>query len=307
MNARLKVGVLYGGWSSERSVSLNTGRAIESALETLGHNPVMIDVGKDLIDVLKRVDVDVCYNALHGTFGEDGQLQGILDFLGMPYTGEDARTSLVAFDKLLSKSVYLAEGVSTPPSMLLNSATDLTTIGECFSYPVFIKPSSEGSSVGVEKIDSEAELRQRAGHWQSTPYLLEAAVAGAELSVACWDDRVLGSVEIVPERAFYDFEAKYGSAGTTYYVPPRLDPQVVAIAEAAALKAHRALGCRSLCRTDVMVTDQQAYVLETNTLPGMTETSLVPKIARAQGIEFPDLVQMVLGRAKGLTEGVCYE
>ncbi len=295
--SNLRVAVLCGGFSSEREVSLQTGAAIERAIISLGHQAIMIDVDTHLTDRVKEADVDVCYNALHGTFGEDGQIQVILDFMGVAYTGEDAKTSLVAFDKALSKYVYEAKGVITPPYMLLDADTDLSRLPGCFEFPVFIKPTSEGSSVGVEKIKTAEALLARAHAWQSSAYLMESTVTGAEISVACIGDTVIGSVEIVPEREFYDFEAKYGDARTQYFVPPRLAPERIAAAEAMALKAHRALGCRSLCRTDLMVNDEQVFVLETNTLPGMTETSLVPKIARANGIQFTELVSQVLHSA----------
>ena len=293
----LKVAVLCGGFSSERTVSLNTGLAIERAIIALGHEAVVIDVDNALGENLNNANVDVCYNALHGTFGEDGQIQSVLDFWGMPYTGEDAKTSLVAFDKRLTKYVYEAEGVSTPAYAILDAKTALTEASKGFNFPVFIKPTSEGSSVGVEKINSLEALMSRADAWQSNPYLLERSVTGVEVSVACIGDEVIGSVEIVTDREFYDYEAKYGDASTEYFIPPRLSPVRIAAAEEMALKAHRALRCRSLCRTDVMVNDEHVFVLETNTLPGMTETSLVPKIARAKGIEFPELVSRVLARA----------
>jgi D-alanine-D-alanine ligase len=293
----LKVAVLCGGFSSERAVSLNTGAAIERAIIALGHEAVVIDVDDALSENLRNANVDVCYNALHGTFGEDGQIQSLLDFWGMPYTGEDAKTSLVAFDKRLTKYVYEAEGVRTPPYAILDANTVLTEVSKRFNFPVFIKPTSEGSSVGVEKVSSLEDLISRADAWASAQYLLESAVAGAEVSVACIDDEIIGSVEIVTQREFYDYEAKYGDACTEYFIPPRLKAERIAAAEAMALKAHRALGCRSLCRTDVMVNEEDVFVLETNTLPGMTETSLVPKIAQAKGIEFQELVSRVLARS----------
>ena len=293
----LRVGVLYGGFSSERGVSLRTGKAIFDALVSLGHQPVLIDVSDTLVDALSAAEVDVCYNALHGSFGEDGQLQSILDFLGMPYTGENQRTSLVAFDKMLSKLVYEAANVTTPKWISLTPEVANAEIQDALGFPLFAKPVCEGSSVGVERIESVADLAIRRLDWHNTPYLLEQAVAGAELSVVCWEDRVIGSVEIVPKRAFYDYEAKYGEADTAYYIPPRVSVAQRETAERMALAAHGALGCQSLCRTDVMVNEDGAFVLETNTLPGMTTTSLVPKIAAAEGIDFPTLISRVLDKA----------
>ncbi|MGB0645875.1 MAG: D-alanine--D-alanine ligase [Bradymonadia bacterium] len=294
----VKVAVLCGGESNERDVSLRTGAAIERALASRGYEVVHVDVDRQLVDRLKAVQPDVCYNALHGTFGEDGQLQSILDFLGLPYTGENARTSLIAFDKRLTKHVYQAHEVATPDSFDLQSFNTLDNILDDLALPVFLKPCSEGSSVGVEKISSVESLSRFMSEWDpQTPYLVESAVRGAELSVACFGDEILGSVEIVPKREFYDYEAKYGDAGTEYFIPPRLSPADVTTAEEMAFRAHKALGCKGLCRTDVLVGDTGVFVLETNTLPGMTETSLVPKIARAAGIDFPELVERVLKSA----------
>ena len=292
----LHVGVLCGGFSNERDVSLQTGKAIHKALLSLGHNVTLIDVSRTLLQDLSKRNIDVCYNALHGTFGEDGQLQSILDFLQIPYTGENRRTSMVAFDKKLTKLTYEAAHVKTPRWLPVDDNVAQSTIAEILGFPLFAKPIAEGSSVGVELIESEAQLAERRETWRDMPYLLEQAVSGAELSVACWDDAVLGSVEIVPKRAFYDYEAKYGNANTEYFIPPRIPDALRKAAEEMALAAHRALGCESLCRTDVMVNEQGAFVLETNTLPGMTESSLVPKIAAAKGIEFPQLIALVLAK-----------
>lgn len=296
--SKMKVAVLCGGYSNEREVSLRTGAAIERALLSRGYEVVSVDVDRLLIDRLTRIQPDVCYNALHGTFGEDGQLQSILDFLGLPYTGEDVRTSLIAFDKRLTKQVYQAHQVATPVSFDLHAFQGLGSFVESLELPVFVKPCSEGSSVGVEKINSRDGLTRFVSNWdREMPYLVESAVRGAELSVACFGDDIIGSVEIVPKREFYDYEAKYGDAGTEYFIPPRLSPQDVTAAEEMALRAHQALGCKGLCRTDVLIGEDGVFVLETNTLPGMTETSLVPKIAQAAGIDFPELVERVLRRA----------
>ena len=293
-----KVTVLLGGFSREREISIQTGHAIIKALKKLGHEVSYLDVQADFLDQIVSLKPQICYNALHGTFGEDGQIQGILDLLGIAYTGENRATSALAFDKLLTKWTYDAAGVPTPKWQYLGpNSMDVTELTD-FDYPVFVKPTSEGSSVGVEKLDSQASLIRGRDRWHSRPHLIEQGIKGAELSVAIFGRDVLGSVQIVPERDFYDYEAKYGNANTQYHLPPSISEAQIRSAEDVALKAHLSLGCQGLCRTDVMVSDKGAYALETNTLPGMTQSSLVPKIAQYRGTSFVELVDCVLQTAR---------
>lgn len=307
-----RVGLLAGGLSSEREVSLNTAKSMREGLESLGsYEIVWIDAGRDLPRVLVAERIDVVLIGLHGTWAEDGRLQGLLDWMGLPYTGSGARASLLAFDKVLAKQVLRAAAVPLAPDVVWPAAEAAARGPEDlpFGLPAVVKPAAEGSSVGVTIVREAAAfgpaVRQAAALGD---VLVERFVAGPECSVAVLDGEVLGSVEIEPLRAFYDYEAKYGQAGTRYHVPPRVAPAVRAAIEDAGLAAHRALGCRGATRVDVMLDAApdgavRPVVLEVNTLPGMTATSLVPKIAAGVGIGFPALLERILDGAACGPEG----
>lgn len=293
------VGVLLGGLSRERDVSLTTGAAIAKALEGEGYRVVRIDARRDLPAQLVAHGIDVVYNALHGVWGEDGRVQGLLDWMGIPYTGEGLAASLFAFDKALAKARFRLAGVRVAEDVLWTgkqldgkSAEDLP-----FPLPVAIKPVADGSSVGVTLVHDAAQVPGALAA-AAPRVLIEQFVRGPELSVAVMGDTVLGSVEIEPARAFYDYEAKYGQSGTRYHLPPRVDAADKAAVEAAALAAHRCLGCRGATRTDVILGANGPVVIEVNTLPGMTPTSLLPKIAAHAGIGFGELCERILDTAR---------
>lgn len=294
---RATVGVVMGGLSREREVSLNTGAAIAKALRGEGFTVREIDAGRDLPAQL--AGIDVVYNALHGTYGEDGRIQGLLDWMGIPYTGEGLEASYVSFDKARTKAILRAAKVPLADDVIIK-ARDLATAQAPFAPPFVVKPVAEGSSVGVTIVRDAAgwdAARQAAGGMGDV--LVERFVAGPELSVAILGDTVLGAVEIAPARDFYDYTAKYASgSGTGYHLPPRLDPGLVVAVEEVALSAHRALGCRGATRTDVIVGPDGPVVLEVNTLPGMTATSLVPKIAASRGLPFGALLARILAGAR---------
>lgn len=297
-----RVAVVMGGLSSERAVSLNTGAAIAAALRARGHDITEIDAGRDLPSRLLALGIEVVFNALHGTYGEDGRIQGLLDWMGIPYTGEGVGPSHLAFNKLHAKCLMRNANVSVAPEAVI-TAGDLPSFDPAslpFPLPAVMKPVAEGSSVGVTILHSEADwARAVAVATGKGDVLVERFVTGPELSIAMLGDEVLGSVEIAPSHDFYDYDAKYkAGSGTHYHLPPRLDPQVLAAAEAQALGAHRALGCRAATRTDVIVGPDGPVVLEVNTLPGMTATSLVPKIAAARGLPFGELLECILDRAR---------
>lgn len=294
-----RVALLSGGLSSERAVSEVTSDAIEAALVARDYDVVRIDARRDLPSRLLATRAEVVFLGLHGNYGEDGRVQGLLDWMGLPYTSEDARTSLFAFDKSISKHRFEAAGVPTPAYALVEISRDATAPSLPFDYPVVVKPVDEGSSVGVHFVETPGRLDDaiRAAGERSDRLLIEPKLEGPELSVAVLGDTVLGSVEIEPARDFYDYDAKYSSAGTRYHLPPRVTDGVIRSAEAAALAAHRALGCRALTRVDLFASPVGPQIIEVNTLPGMTPTSLVPKIAGRAGIEFEDLIEMILDRA----------
>jgi D-alanine-D-alanine ligase len=275
-----RVALLVGGLSSEREVSFQTGAAMAEALRTRGYDVVEIDARRDLALKLRASGAAVVFSALHGTFAEDGRIQGLLDWVGLPYTGSDARASLLAFDKVLAKRLFRAAGLPVAEDRVW-------TGGELdLPLPVVVKPAAEGSSVGVTIAAERGEV------------LVERFIDGPEISVTIYDGQALGTVEIEPLRAFYDYDAKYADdAGTHYHMPPRVDPEVVAQAERDAERAHAALGCSGVSRVDFIVGDGQAVLLEVNTLPGMTSHSLVPKVAEGLGVGFPELCERILDLA----------
>lgn len=293
------VGVLFGGLSRERDVSLTTGEAIAEALGAAGYRVVKIDARRDLPAQLVEHRIDVVYNALHGVWAEDGRLQGMLDWMGIPYTGEGLAASLFAFDKDLAKRRFREVGLRVADDVLWedDALVGRTAADLPFELPVAIKPVADGSSVGVTLVHDPAQVP--AALAAAAPRaLIEQFVRGPELSVAVIGDTVLGSVEIEPARAFYDYEAKYGQSGTRYHLPPRIDAADRAAVEAAALKAHQTLGCRGATRTDVILSADGPVVIEVNTLPGMTPTSLLPKIAAHAGIPFGELCARILDMAR---------
>lgn len=297
-----RVGVLMGGLSAERDVSISSGEAIAAALSRRGHDVVKIFVDRDIDRVLRRTPIDVAFIALHGTYGEDGCIQGLLELLGIPYTGADVLASALAMDKLKAKEMFRLHNVPTPPYYALD-AQDIDRLEEVhgsFGYPVFVKPRRSGSSVGAGRADDPSELRRRcteAARFDRS-LLVERHVAGREVAVALLDGKALGAIEIVPKGSFYDYRSKYAKGRSDYHFPARLTPTryrgVLNIAE----RANQCVGATGATRVDMLVTEgENEYVLEVNTLPGMTPTSLLPKVAHGAGYEFDDLCEAILARA----------
>ena len=299
----MRVAVLLGGVSSEREVSLRSGAAVAAALRRLGHAVTEIDAGPDLAERLAEVRPEAVFIALHGRFGEDGCVQGLLELLGLPYTGSGVLASALAMDKVLAKRLFRAAGLPVPPGVD-GLATELVrrpleSLG--LSLPVVVKPRSEGSSVGVSIVRDPAALAGAlaAAAVHGPHVLLERYVAGREVHVAVLDGRPLGTIEVVPSAEFYDYAAKYQRQDTQYICPARLSPAAEAAALDVAARAHQALGCRGVTRADLIVTPAgEPYLLEVNTLPGMTATSLVPKIACGLGMSFEDLCATLLAGAR---------
>jgi D-alanine-D-alanine ligase len=297
-----RIGVLLGGLSSERDVSLRTGEAVLAALRDRGHDVVPIYVDRDIDVALRQERIDVAFIALHGRWGEDGSVQGLLEMLGIPYTGSDVLASALAMHKGKAKELFRLHNLPTPAYYTLRAAdaADLASRHGDFGVPCVVKPIREGSSVGVAIVRTPAELGpavERALCFDDE-LLVERFIEGKEVSVAILDDRALGAVEIAPRAGFYDYANKYTRGATDYFVPPRLSPERYRGVLSQALRAHTALGCAGATRVDMMVSDSgNEFVLEVNTVPGLTPTSLLPKIADAAGISFGELCEYMLAGA----------
>jgi len=297
-----KIGILLGGNSSERDVSLRTGEAVLAALRERGHDAIPIYVDQDVDVALRQEQIDVAFIALHGRLGEDGCIQGLLELLGIPYTGSDVMASALAMHKAKAKELFRLHNLPTPAYYTLGAdeTIDLATLHADFGFPCVVKPVREGSSVGVticKSFDELAPAVEQALCFDDQ-ILVERFIAGKEVSVAIVDDRALGAVEITPREGFYDYQNKYTRGATDYFVPPRLSPERYRGVLAQALRAHLALGCSGATRVDMIVSDSgNEFVLEVNTVPGLTPTSLLPKIADAAGISFGELCEMMLAGA----------
>ena len=304
-----KIGVLLGGLSSERDVSLRTGEAVLAALRERGHDAIPIYVDRDVDVALRQEQIDVAFIALHGRWGEDGCIQGLLETLGIPYTGSDVLASALAMHKGKAKELFRLHNLPTPAYYTLTRAVvaESRAVGDelaahhgDFGFPCVVKPIREGSSVGVTICRAPGELGaavERALCFDDE-ILVERYIAGKEVSVAIIEDRALGAVEIAPRDGFYDYANKCTHGATDYFVPPRVSPERYRGILAQALRAHLALGCRGITRVDMIVSDAgNEFVLEVNTLPGLTPASLLPKIADSAGISFGELCEMMLAGA----------
>ena len=295
-----RTAVLMGGMSSEREVSLETGGAVLAALQESGHNCIGLDwsPGTSLPALLDHANVDVVWNALHGTLGEDGAVQGLLECMGLPYTGSGVLSSATAMDKIASKKVFEMMGIPTPVWQVV--ARDSSPDQIEFEPPIVIKPANDGSSVGVSIVETTSEIgpaleRIRGGRGD---VLIERFVSGQEMCTGILGDGVLGSIEIRPAKGFYDYEAKYQRDDTEYLLPPTCSATTLARMEEIGLEAHRVLGCRGYSRVDFRVSEAgEPFVLEINTLPGMTSHSLIPKIAAHAGMSYGQLCERILEQA----------
>lgn len=301
-----RVGVLMGGWSAEREVSLRTGEGVALALEKGGHDVVRMLWGPDgaeLHELVCQSRVDAVFVALHGRGGEDGCVQGMLELLGVPYTGSGVLASSLAMDKLKAKELFRLHNVPTPPYYVVTRSDldDLQEVHGSFGFPVIVKPRREGSSIGLAKADNLIELTR--GIQQALDFdedvLVERFVRAMEVHVGLLDGRVLGAIEVAPKSGLYDYRAKYTAGLTEYVSPPRLPSTRLRGVMNLAERACRALSCTGACRVDLLVTEgENEYVLEVNTLPGMTPTSLLPKIALAAGLDYASLCEAILDGAR---------
>lgn len=292
-----RIGVLLGGLSAEREISLRTGRAVLAALERNGYTAVAIDAGRDLAQRLAAEQIEVAFIALHGRFGEDGTVQGLLELLDIPYTGSGVLASSVAMDKIATKKFLLHEGIPTPAFHTYALGEERSTLlAGITSWPVIAKPAHEGSTIGVTVARDPEELTRAldAALQYDTTVLIEEFISGAEATVSVLDGIPLPIIQVVPKSGFYDFTSKYTAGQTEYLLPAPLPPAVYAAMQRHAANAIRALGCKGAARADFMIRGDELFCLEVNTIPGMTETSLLPKAAAAAGIPFDELVLRLL-------------
>ncbi len=297
-----------GGLSAEREVSLNTGAGVLEALRGNAWDVVPIEwkAGTSLARLVEESGAHVVWNALHGTYGEDGAVQGLCACLQVACTGSGILASALAMDKVMSKRIFESVGVPTPAWQLLphegpSDASDAAVALRDRPLPFVVKPAFEGSSVGVSIVEDRAQIADavRAARGYHGPVIVEDYIAGTEVFVGILDGRVLGSVEVRPATKFYDYEAKYKRTDTKYLLPPELPADVIARAEHEALAAYTALGCSGHARPDLRISTAGAvFVLEVNTLPGMTATSLLPKIAKAAGMTYAALCEQILATAR---------
>jgi D-alanine-D-alanine ligase len=291
-----------GGWASERPVSLMSGEGVAKALEERGHRVTRIDMDREVALRLHETKPDVVFNALHGVPGEDGTVQGMMDLIGVPYTHSGLATSVIAIDKELTKHALVPHGIPMPGGRIVKS-------GELYeadplARPYVLKPVNEGSSVGVAIVTAEGNYgnpisRETKGPWQEFDQLLaEPYIRGRELTAAVLGDRALMVTELVPKSGFYDFDAKYTDGMTEHVCPAQIPDSITRLCLDYALQAHRLLGCRGCSRSDFRWDDERGeeglFLLETNTQPGMTPLSLVPEQARHCGIEYGELVEIII-------------
>lgn len=305
MSTPVHVAVLMGGWSSEREVSLVTGAGVADALERVGYRVTRIDMDRNIAVRLAEVKPDVVFNALHGTPGEDGTVQGMMDLMGLKYTHSGLATSVIAIDKQLTKAALVPHGIPMPGGMVVQSVS--LYAHDPLPRPYVLKPVNEGSSVGVAIVTDASNYgnpigRDVDGPWQKFDELLaEPFIRGRELTVAVLGDRPLCVTELQPKSGFYDFEAKYTDGKTDHICPAQIPDDVAEAMMGWALQAHRVLGCRGASRSDFRWDDTQGvdgvFLLEVNTQPGMTPLSLVPEQAKQVGISYEQLVDILVKEA----------
>lgn len=292
-----RIALVYGGTSREREISIKSGKTVENALKSLGYEYKVFDPadGKKFIDEIYSYRPDLAFLVLHGKGGEDGTVQAILEFLNIPYTGSDHTASAVAIDKHLTKIVLRHYGIRVPDDKVFLSKDDALNFNP--DFPVVVKATKEGSSIGVYVVNNQQEYTQAVNKVFEIDekVLVEQFIKGRELTVSVVDGVVYDIVEIKVEDGFYDFNNKYVAGRTVYECPAQLDPDTYKKVQKSGLEAYKALGCRGAARVDIILSDSSVpYVLEVNTIPGMTERSLLPKAVAASGIDFDGLVDMII-------------
>lgn len=306
MITKKRIGVIAGGTSAEREVSLRSGAAIYKALLERGYDAVFIDASASLSEDVKREKVEIAFMALHGGAGENGAIQGLFEVLGIPYTGSGILASALAMDKEASKKMFLSDGIPLPDFSVIHrggafqgSKIDTLRVAAAVGFPLpwVVKPSTEGSSIGVAivKNGNELEAALREAFSYGPRVIIEEYIRGKEIQIGILGDKVLGGVEVMPSTEFYSYEAKYTAGLTQYILPPEIGAPAYDTLKELALKAHDSLGCKGASRVDfILNASDNPFILEVNTIPGMTETSLLPKIAGLSGMTFLDLIEEIL-------------
>ncbi|OGP74559.1 MAG: D-alanine--D-alanine ligase [Deltaproteobacteria bacterium RBG_16_50_11] len=293
---------MMGGLSREREISLKTGKAILRALTEKGYHAISIDVGPDIADVLMKEKIESVFLALHGRFGEDGTVQGMLELMRIPYTGSGVLASALALHKIMAKKIFLCEKIPTPLFEALGreEVEKKSVRPSSLSLPVVVKPAREGSTIGVSIVKKEEDFLpalKEAGKYDDE-ILVEKFMEGKEITVGVLEDIPLPIIEIVPRSGFYDYHSKYTKGETQYLIPAPMSREKYLYAQEISLKAFKALGCSGCARVDLMTdAEENPFVIDVNTMPGMTETSLLPKAAGYAGIPFEDLVERILLKA----------
>lgn len=294
-----RIAVLMGGNSSERDISLKSGNCVLNALKEANLNAAAFDVNRGLPDRLIKEKIDLVFIALHGKPGEDGTIQGMLDILDIPYTGSGVLASALSMDKIASKRLFQVDGISTPEFRVMSK--DKPCIANPLeNFPIVIKPSTEGSTIGISIVRKEDEFKkalETAFHYDDN-IICEKYIDGKEIAVGILEETALPIIEIIPKSGFYDFNAKYKKKSTDFVVPAELQEEKSAQIKQIALKTHKIIGCYGMSRADMKLDYKlNPYVLEINTIPGLTETSLLPKAAQAAGISFKELCLRLLDLA----------
>jgi D-alanine-D-alanine ligase len=294
-----RVGVMMGGFSREREISLKTGKAIQKALTEKGYMVIPIDVGDDIAEKLIKEKIECAFLALHGRFGEDGTIQGMLELMKIPYTGSGVLASALAMHKIMSKKFFICEKIPTPRFEAFQREGIKRDPPQRVSLPlpVVVKPAREGSTIGVSIVQKDEDLvpaLKEAGQYDEE-VLVEEFMKGKEITVGILEDIPLPVIEIVPQSGFYDYRSKYTKGETQYILPAQIPREKYLYAQEISLKAFRRLGCSGVARVDLMTDENEnPFVIDVNTMPGMTETSLLPKAASYAGIPFEDLVERIL-------------
>jgi len=294
-----KIGVLMGGLSAEREISLKTGNAIFNALQERGYQAVKLEVDRSIASTLVEERIAVAFIALHGPWGEDGSIQGLLEMMGIPYTGSSVLASALAMHKVMAKKVFCYHNLPTPPFEVVRYGDDLPAI--TLAPPIVVKPVCGGSSIGTSIVQSISDLEEalRGAAEYEPDILVEQFVEGTDITVGVLNGEALPIVEVVPKSGFYDYSNKYTKGRTEYIVPARLSEDTTKAAQGLALAAYRALQCAGAARVDFRLDRSGGLsILEVNTIPGLTETSLLPMAAAKAGIDFPTLLERMLGAAR---------